>query len=44
MDFLELAKERYSCRSFLDKKVEMEKLEKVLEAGRLAPTACNNQS
>lgn len=43
MDFLELAKERYSCRSFLDKKVEMEKLEKVLEAGRLAPTGRNNQ-
>lgn len=43
MDFLELAKERYSCRSFLDKKVEIEKLEKVLEAGRLAPTGRNNQ-
>ena len=43
MDFLELAKERYSCRSFLSKKVEMEKLEKVLEAGRLAPTGRNNQ-
>ncbi len=28
MDFLELAKERYSCRSFEDKKVEKEKLEK----------------
>ena len=25
MDFLELAKERYSCRSFTDKKVEKEK-------------------
>ena len=43
MDFLELAKERYSCRSFLSKKVGMEKLEKVLEAGRLAPTGRNNQ-
>lgn len=43
MDFLNLAKERYSCRSYLDKKVEKEKLEKILEAGRVAPTACNNQ-
>lgn len=43
MNFLELAKERYSCRSFSDKKVEMEKLEKILEAGRLSPTGRNNQ-
>ena len=43
MDFLELAKERYSCRSFTDKKVEKEKLEKILEAGRIAPTAVNYQ-
>ena len=43
MDFLELAKERYSCRSFADKKVEKEKLEKILEAGRIAPTAVNYQ-
>ena len=43
MDFLELAKQRYSCRNFLDKKVEKEKLEKILEAGRIAPTAVNYQ-
>jgi len=43
MDFLELAKARYSCRSFADKKVEKEKLEKILEAGRIAPTAVNYQ-
>lgn len=43
MDFLELAKERYSCRSFSNKKVEKEKLDKILEAGRLAPTAVNLQ-
>ena len=43
MDFFELAKKRYSCRSFCDKKVEKEKLEKILEAGRVAPTACNFQ-
>ena len=43
MDFLELAKNRYSCRSFSDKKVEREKLDKILEAGRVAPTAVNLQ-
>lgn len=43
MDFLELAKRRYSCRNFSEKKVEQEKLEKILEAGRIAPTAVNLQ-
>ena len=43
MDFLELAKARYSCKNFSDKPVEKEKLEQILEAGRLAPTAKNNQ-
>lgn len=43
MDFLNLAKERYSCRNYSDKKIESEKLKKILEAGRIAPTACNNQ-
>ena len=44
MDFLELSKQRYSVRSFSDKPVEQEKLDKILEAGRLAPTAKNTQS
>ncbi len=43
MDFLKLVKERYSVRSFKDKKVEAEKINLILEAGRLAPTACNLQ-
>jgi nitroreductase len=43
MDFLQLAKNRYSVRNFHDKKVETEKLMAILEAGRVAPTACNNQ-
>ena len=44
MDFLEIAKARQSCRSYQeDKTVEPEKLEKILEAGRLAPSACNGQ-
>lgn len=40
---MELAKERYSVRKFSDKKVEDEKLELILEAGRIAPTAKNYQ-
>lgn len=43
MDFLSLAKERYSVRKFSDRKVEPEKLEKILAAGQVAPTACNRQ-
>lgn len=43
MDFLELAKKRYSVRKFDDKKVEAEKVKLILEAGKLAPTACNFQ-
>ena len=43
MEFLELARNRYSERSFAAKPVEEEKLYKILEAGRIAPTACNNQ-
>lgn len=43
MTFLELAKARYSVRSFLDTPIEEEKMRKILEAGHVAPTACNNQ-
>ena len=43
VDFLELAKERFSVRKFSNKKVESAKVDLILEAGRLAPTACNNQ-
>ena len=44
MDFLEIANARQSCRSYDENRaVEPEKLEKVLEAARLAPSACNGQ-
>lgn len=43
MTFLELARERYSVRSFKNQTVEPQKLVQILEAGRIAPTACNNQ-
>lgn len=43
MDFYTLAGNRYSVRRFSKKSVEPEKLTRILEAARLAPTACNNQ-
>jgi nitroreductase len=43
MNFTELVTKRFSARKYLARKVEPEKLQKILEAGRLAPTACNNQ-
>ena len=43
MDFLELARKRYSVRSYRADPVEKEKLERILEAARLAPTAVNIQ-
>lgn len=43
MEFLELAKKRYSSRAYEDRKVEKEKLDRILEAARVAPTAKNNQ-
>ena len=44
MNFLEIARERQSCRAYDETKpVESEKLEAILEAARIAPTACNGQ-
>jgi nitroreductase len=43
MDFLELAKQRYSVRKFSNRPVEPEILERILAAGRLSPTAANFQ-
>lgn len=44
MDFMEIAMQRQSCRSYDEAKaVEPEKLQAVLEAARLAPSACNGQ-
>lgn len=42
-DFLELAADRYSVRHFTDTPVEQEKIDKIIQAGRLAPTAVNSQ-
>lgn len=44
MNFLEIAQSRQSCRSYEEgRTVEPEKLEAILEAARLAPSACNGQ-
>jgi nitroreductase len=43
MDVFEAIQERRSIRTFTDKPVEREKIEKILEAGRLAPSARNSE-
>lgn len=43
MDFLQLVKERESTRKYSNHPVEIEKIEYILEACRLAPSACNSQ-
>ena len=43
MSFSTLCHERFSARKYIDKKVEEEKIVAILEAGRVAPTAKNNQ-
>jgi len=44
MDFLQIANTRQSCRAYdPQREVEQEKLDAILEAARLAPSACNGQ-
>ena len=43
MDFLQLSKIRYSVLEYDRRPVEQEKIDKIIEAGIAAPTACNNQ-
>ncbi len=43
MSFFELAQKRYSVRKYESKPVEEDKLVKILEAARVAPTAVNFQ-
>ena len=43
MKFLELAKNRYSCRAYKSLDVEKEKLDYILECVRFAPSAVNKQ-
>ncbi|WXG44953.1 MAG: nitroreductase family protein [Promethearchaeati archaeon SRVP18_Atabeyarchaeia-1] len=44
LDFFEVIEKRRSTRAYLDKEVEEEKLQKVLEAGNAAPSAGNLQA
>ena len=43
MEFLELVKSRYSVRSYQPRPVEQDKLDRILEAVRLAPSGSNRQ-
>ena len=43
MEVMEALLQRQSVKSYLPTPVEPEKLEQVLEAGRLAPSAFNHQ-
>ena len=43
MELQEVFNQRYSARKYAEKEVEEEKLEQVLDAGRIVPTACNLQ-
>lgn len=43
MNFMDLARERFSVRKYSDRVIEREKLDRILEAGRMAPTAKNQQ-
>jgi len=43
MAVLEAIRKRYSCRAYLEKSIEQEKLSQILEAARLAPSAKNLQ-
>ena len=43
MDVIEVIKTRRSVRSYADKPVERDKIERLLEAARLAPSASNRQ-
>lgn len=42
-DFLQMIKNRQSDRAYSTKSIEKDKLSRIIEAGRLAPSACNAQ-
>lgn len=43
MEFSQVVVDRYSCKGYSDRVVEEDKLQRILEAGRVAPTAKNLQ-
>jgi nitroreductase len=42
-DLLDLINSRQSDRKYSDREIEKEKLDRIIEAGRMAPSACNAQ-
>ncbi len=42
-DLMDIIRKRQSVRAYLDKPVEDEKIEQIIEAARLSPSACNSQ-
>ena len=44
MDFITLAKSRYSVRNYSERQIEKDKLDKILEAAHISPSARNKQS
>ena len=43
MDFFELVNKRQSDRGYLEKEVSREDIKRIIDCGRLAPSACNSQ-
>ena len=43
MEFKDVVKNRYSCKKYSERKVDRARLNEILEAGRMAPTAKNLQ-
>ncbi|MCF0111809.1 MAG: nitroreductase family protein [Erysipelotrichaceae bacterium] len=43
MEFNDVIQNRYSCKNYTDRQVDAVTLRKILEAGRVAPTAKNSQ-
>jgi len=43
MGFIDLAKRRFSCRLYLNRQVDDDKVKKILEAACVAPSAANKQ-
>lgn len=43
MELYDSIRKRYSCRSYIDKPIEPDKLQRILDAARLAPSARNGQ-
>ncbi len=43
MEYFELIKERFSVRKFKNEMLDKDVINKILNAGHIAPTGCNNQ-